>query len=65
MRNDGVGAVGGLPLAVYSGRIALVLFGGWRAVRLLPRRLLIEALTEMAEQFALNGGVRHHVMGAA
>jgi hypothetical protein len=25
MRNDGVGAVGGLPLAVYSGRIALVL----------------------------------------
>jgi hypothetical protein len=51
--------------AVYSGRVALVLFGGWRAVRLLPRRPLVEALIEMAEQVALNRGLRHGVVGAA
>ena len=53
------------PWAVYSGRVALVVFGGWRAVRLLPRRPLIEALIEMAEQLALHRGLRHGVVGAA
>jgi hypothetical protein len=51
--------------AVYSGRVALVLFGGSHAVRLLPRRPLVEALTEMAEQLALHRGLRHGVVGAA
>jgi hypothetical protein len=45
--------------------VAPVLFGGWRAVRLLPRRPLTEALIEMAEQRALNRGLRHVVVGAA
>jgi hypothetical protein len=53
------------PWAVYSGRVALVLSGGWRAVRLLPRRPVIEDLIEMAEQLALNRWLRHGVVGAA
>jgi hypothetical protein len=53
------------PWAVYSGRVALVLFGGWRAVRLLPRRPVIEDLIEMAEQLALNRWLRNGVVGAA
>jgi hypothetical protein len=51
--------------AVYSGRVALVLFGGWRAVRLLSRRPLVEALIEMAEQLALHRALRHGVVAAA
>ena len=51
--------------AVYSGRVALGLCGGWRAVRLLPRRPLTEAMIEMAEQWALDRGLRHIVVGAA
>ena len=50
--------------AVYSGRVALVLFGGWRAVRLLPRRPLVEALIEMAEQLAPSGGSCRGVLEA-
>ena len=53
------------PWTIYSGRVALVLYGGWRAVRLLPRRPLVEALIEMAEQLALHRGLRHGVVAAA
>jgi hypothetical protein len=51
--------------AVYSGRVALVLYGGWRAVRLLSRRPLVKALIEMAEQLALHRALRHGVVAAA